>query len=196
MIGHGQGIHWLELDEDISVPRLLEMGRAVVQVGPLTTKLIAGAKWRDADAFPRPQVFANDIEAVLVFLQGVARFDAFVGKVQQESKPDKRNNLLAEARAAFYLVQNGFRIVEWEPLGEGGKTGEFRCMFRDSPAIFVEIKQPGWQGEWMPLNVAEKRRLSSEDKTRRLHRMSQTKFIPGKIESGAVRSHHYRNGRD
>jgi hypothetical protein len=189
LIGSGEGIHWPDLDEDISVPSLLNGGRPVVQIGPLTTKLIAGAKWRYADAFPAPQVYANDVEAVLEFLQSVNRREAFVAKVQKENRPGKRDNLLAEARAAFWLGQNGLQITGWEPEGEGGKTGEFSCTFESSPTIFVEVKQPGWQSELMPSRSSERRRLTEEEKRRRLARKEQGKFILGQAEGGAVGSH-------
>lgn len=189
LIGDGQGIHWPELDEDISVAHLPEMGRPVVQVGLLTGTLIAGAKWRDADAFPAPQAFANDVEEVLAFLQREGHLLKFLKRVQAQNSPRRRDDLLAEVRAAFYLAQNNFRIVEWEPLAETGKTGEFRCTFKESPTIFVEVKRPSWQSELMPSRNSERRRFSEEEKKRRLARIEQGKFVIGQAEGGAVGSH-------
>jgi hypothetical protein len=40
------------------------------------------------------------------------------------------------------LGRHGFKILEWEPLGEGTALGEARAQLGASPAIFVEVKQP------------------------------------------------------
>jgi hypothetical protein len=89
------------------------------------------------------------------------------------------------------LNQNGFRVVEWEPQGEGTTKGEVLVSYAGSPDIFVEVKQPSWHGECLPQNIAERNRLSQADTAKRYQRMKQEKFLPGVIEGGAAGSHHF-----
>jgi len=120
-------------------------------------------------------------------LQREGRLAAFLSVIQKVQSPQHRDARLAEARGAFHLARSGFRIVQWEPPGEGSTKGEVLVCLADSPAIFVEIKQPGWQGEHLPRSVAGMRNLSPEDKQRRMDRIKQDKYLDG--EGGAVASH-------
>jgi len=38
-------------------------------------------------------------------------------------------------------------VAEWKPAGNGHFVGEFTVQGFDDPAIFVEIKSPGWEGQ-------------------------------------------------
>jgi hypothetical protein len=166
--------------------RLTVSPRATVRLGPLTQQLLSGARWRGADGFPAWQNWADDVEEVLTFLQLECRFTPFLSAMQKAQTPQHRNACLAEARGAFHLAQSGFRIVQWEPPGEGTTKGEVLVCLADSPAIFVEIKQPGWQREYFPRRVAERRNLSPEAKQQRFARMKQDKYVG--IEGGVVKS--------
>jgi hypothetical protein len=125
-----------------------------VSIGPLTRTLITGAKWQGQDSFPAWQTWADDVESVLQFLRDNGRFDRFRDLIQKTRTPQHRDAMLAEARGSFYLDGHGFTILEWEPLGEGTALGEARAQLGASPAIFVEVKQPSWQGEHLPLTIA------------------------------------------
>ncbi len=162
-----------------------------VNIGPLTRSLIAGAKWQSHDAFPARQRWADDVESVLQFLRDNGRFNRFRELIQKTRTTQHRDAMLAEARGSFYLGRHGFKILEWEPLGEGTALGEARAQLGASPAIFVEVKQPSWQGEYLPLTIAEKQRLSPEDLAARLARMKQPRFLPNVCEGAAVGSHHF-----
>jgi hypothetical protein len=162
-----------------------------VTIGPLTHSIIAGARWQGHDSFPARQTWADDVESVLLFLYHNGRFDRFRDLIQKQRNPQHRDAMLAEARGSFYLGGHGFKILEWEPLGEGTALGEARAQLGASPAIFVEVKQPSWQGEHLPLTVAEKQRLSPEDLAARLARMKQPRFLPNVCEGAAVGSHHF-----
>ena len=158
-----------------------------VRLGPLTRRLLSGARWQGMDAFPAWQVWADDVEHVLAFLEREGRFGAFLAVIQSVRTPQHRDACLAEARGAFYLSRNGFRIVAWEPPGEGTTKGEALVSLPGSPDVFVEVKQPGWQGERRPRRTAELRALSPESRERIFARMKQEKYID--MEGGPVGSH-------
>jgi hypothetical protein len=168
-------------------PRLLTGPPPDVRLGPLTQKLLTAAKWQGADKFPAWQVWADDVEQVLAFLQREHRLASFLSTVQKVRSPQHRDARFAEARGAFHLARSGFRILQWEPLGEGTTRGEVLVRLGNSPDIFVEIKQPGWRGEYLPRRSAERQRLSPNEKEQRLIRMRQDKYMG--IEGGAVGSH-------
>jgi len=86
---------------------------ASVRLGPRTQQLLSGARWSGADAFPAWQVWADDVEEVLVFLQQEGRLAQFLAVTRKVATPQHRDSCFAEARAAFDLARNGFRIVQW-----------------------------------------------------------------------------------
>jgi hypothetical protein len=163
---------------------------SAVQHGPLTRQLLSGANWLGADGFPGPRVWSDDVEEVLAFLKRESRFAAFVSVIQKARNPQHRDAQLAEARAAFHQSRNGLRILQWEPIGEGGKKGDLLVSLANSPAVFVEVKQPSWRAERVPQSRAELNRLSTEEKQRRFDRVKLDKFIPGVCEGSAVAPHH------
>ena len=158
-----------------------------VSLGPLLKQLLSGAKWRGTDAFPAWQDFADEFERILGFLQREGRLEKFLTAIQGVRTPQHRQACLAEAIGAFYLREIGFRIVEWEPTGEGATKGELLVALPNSPNVFVEIKAPGWQGECLPRRFAERRGLSAEDQERCFARIEQEKHLNG--EGGAIGSH-------
>ena len=162
-----------------------------VRLGPLTLAMIAGAKWQGHDAFPAWQAWADDVETVFEFLDQHGRFATFQNLIQKTRSAQHRDAMLAEARGSFYLHRNGFKILEWEPLGEGTARGESMVRLGSSQAVFVEVKQPSWQGEHLPLTIADQNRLSLGDRAARLARMKQPRFLPDVCEGGAVGSHHF-----
>jgi len=164
---------------------------ADVHLGPLTRSLIAGARWQGHDAFPAWQNWADDVEKVLEFLSENNRYAHFRALIQKTRTTQHRDAMLAEARGAYYLRRNGFSILDWEPLGEGTARGEALVKCGESPAIFVEVKQPSWQGENLPLMIADQRRLSPAERDARLSRMKQPRFLLNVCEGGAVGSHHF-----
>ncbi len=158
-----------------------------VRLGPLSRQLLSGSRWQGMDCFPAWQDWADDVEDVLTFLQRQGRLEAFLAVIQKVQTPQHRDASLAEARGAFFLARCGFRIVQWEPPGEGSNKGEVMVSLADSPDIFVEIKQPGWQGEHWPRMVAQRRILSPQAKQRSFARTNQDKYL-GR-EGGPVGSH-------
>ena len=168
-------------------PTVRRSAPATVHLGPLTRRLLSDARWQGTDWFPAWQVWADDVEEVLTFLQREGRLEAFLAIIQKVQTPQHRDACLAEARGAFHLARRGLRIVQWEPPGEGTTKGDVLVSLADSAGIFVEIKQPGWQGEHRPRRVVEMRSLSPHAKQRCFARMKQDKYLDG--EGGAVAPH-------
>ncbi len=98
--------------------------------------------------------------------------------------------LCLQRRAAVFTCI-GTAFGYWEPLGEGTSRGEVLASLGSYPAVFVEVKQPSWQGEYLPLMIADQRRLSSAERAARIARMKQPRFLPNVCEGGAVGSHHF-----
>jgi len=164
---------------------------AHVRLGPLTQRLLSGPKWQESDSFPASQVWADDVESVLAFLDREGRLPAFLDNNRKTPTPQHRDASLAEARAAYFLNQNCFRIVEWEPEGEGNKKGDALVSYPGAPEIFVEVKQPGWRGEHMPLSTKDRNRLSLAEKEKFHRRKKQEKFLPDVIEAGTAAPHRF-----
>lgn len=160
------------------------------RLGSFTQQLLSGAIWNGADGFPGAQVWADDVERVLAFLERENRLPEFLPLIQKAKNPQHRDAQLAEARSAFFLSGNGLRIIEWEPVGEGGTKGDILVSLDNSPAVFVEVKQPSWRAERVPQNRKELNRLPPEEKRRRFDRVKQDKFIPGVCEGSAVAPQH------
>jgi hypothetical protein len=59
----------------------------------------------------------------------------------------ERDGALAEARAGFYFHRNGFQILKWEPEEVPGIPGDIEISWYDTEALFLEVKNPGWEGE-------------------------------------------------
>jgi len=164
---------------------------ANVRLGPLTQRLLSGSKWQGNDQFPAWQVWADEVESVLGFLDRENRLADFLAVIKGARNQQHRDACLAEARGSYFLNQNGFRIVEWEPQGEGTTKGEALVSYPGSTEIFVEVKQPGWRGEFLPQTAADRKRMSAVETAERYQRMKQEKFLPGVLEGGAVGSHHF-----
>lgn len=159
---------------------------STISHGLLTQQLLSGANRRGADGFPGPQVWADDVEQVLTFLKRENRLPIFLSVIQKAKNPQHRDAQLAEARSGFFFSKNGFQILEWEPIGEGNKTGDILVSFGESISIFVEVKQPSWRFELMPMQCSEKNRLPKNEKLRRYERAKQNKFLPGVCEGRSV----------
>jgi hypothetical protein len=113
------------------VPVVAPAPSAPIQLGPLTQQLLSGARWSGLDQFLALQVWADDVEQILGFLQSEGRLAAFLATIQRVQKPQQRHARLAEARGALQLARHGFRIVQWEPPGEAQRRVRYWCPFRN-----------------------------------------------------------------
>lgn len=97
--------------------------------------------------------------------------------------------MLVSPKFALFFIwpRTDFASSAWEPPGEGTKKGEVLVCLPGTPDVFVEVKQPGWQGEYMPRRVVERQALSPQARQQRFSRMQREKYID--LEGGAVGSH-------
>lgn len=116
-----------------------------VRLGPLTSTILSSAHWKDEDQYPAFQVYTDECETLLEFAQAQGQFDRYFGDLTATGR--QRNAALAELRVAYHLDQNGFRIIEWKPVGLAPKEGEFLILGQSGEKTFVEVKGPSWQSE-------------------------------------------------
>jgi hypothetical protein len=115
--------------------------------GPLTSTVLDRARWRGEDEFPSNQAWADEVERVFSYAHAKGRFTVpYLSRLI--GGRNQRDSALEELRVAFFFHRNSFRVTEWEPVGAGGREGEFMISGPSSIGkIFVEVKSPGWEFE-------------------------------------------------
>jgi hypothetical protein len=116
-----------------------------VRIGSLTSLVMNGAAWRNTNAYPSAQEWADEAEKLFNFAVSQNQFGRFLPNLR--GRWSQFESTQAELRVAFFLNRSGFRIAEWEPAGAAGCKGEFTVMGPSRLGIFTEIKSPGWEGE-------------------------------------------------
>jgi hypothetical protein len=116
-----------------------------IKLGPLTSAMCDSASWKGQDDFPSSQLWADEAEKILSFLQVHGQFERYLPRLK--GKITQRDGALAEARVAFFFHRNGFSILSWEPKGASNRFGEFEIQWKNARPIFVEVKGPRWEGE-------------------------------------------------
>ena len=116
-----------------------------VRLGPLTSAVLSGARWKNQDQYPASEVYADECEALLEFARARGQFDRYFSDLTASKR--QRNSALAELRVAYHLDQSGFEIVEWKPVGLAPKEGEFLIRGVSGVETFIEVKGPSWQSE-------------------------------------------------
>jgi hypothetical protein len=116
-----------------------------VRFGPLTSSIWEGAAWMTQDEFPSSQLWADEIERILSYVQAQGKFEYYLGALRGNA--NQRDSAIAELRVAFYFHRNQFPVIEWKPAGENGNEGEYLIRSPEFENIFVEVKAPGWEGE-------------------------------------------------
>ena len=117
-----------------------------LKLGPLTSKLLNEAKWKNQDKYPAWQSYADECERLLHFATQRDQWDRFWSKLTADNTR-QRDSALNELRVAFHFEDNSFSIVNWEPIGNQAMEGEFLIQGTSGIQTFVEVKSPGWQGE-------------------------------------------------
>jgi hypothetical protein len=142
---------------------------------PLLHCVIQGARWAGEDQFPGavgPDLF----EEWLRFITCEGEFDRFRERLQTSRSAKHRNATFAEIGSAYFLKKRcGLPIVAWEPVGAGGKEGEFLIALPDGRNMFVEVKGPEWEAEILD---SEKKLGQPGPKTRPA-RLDQPKSVDG-----------------
>jgi hypothetical protein len=117
-----------------------------IKLGPLTARLRDEAQWcAQEHLYPAWQVYADEIEMILEFANVQGQLNTYWPKLT--ARIPQRDSALDELRVACYLHDHGIRIIEWEPLGQGNKRGEFLVCGQSGMKVFVEVKGPRWEGE-------------------------------------------------
>jgi hypothetical protein len=118
-----------------------------IQFGKFSAKMIAEGRWKGTrqEDYPSSQGWADDIEAVLQFLDVHSQLPRLWTRLTGPSTKG-RDNALAEGRIGYWLSRQGFEFVDWEP-NLTGFPGEFTVHRDDVGHVFIEAKQPGWDGE-------------------------------------------------
>ena len=114
-----------------------------VKLGPLAVDVFGTSVLRDRDDFPASQVWANEIETLLLFLKAENQLERFVPRLRAR----ERDAALAEVRAAYFFHLVGFLVCEWEPEAVPGIPGDLEVTLPHGIPLFVEVKCPGWQSE-------------------------------------------------
>lgn len=124
-----------------------------VKLGPLTSTVLDGAVWREMSQFPASQVWADEVERILCFLQARDVFDHFLPRLRAR----EREGALAEGRAAFFFHRHGFQILRWEPEAVPNHPGDIEIRWQQGEPVFVEVKAPGWEGELTAEEISDDR---------------------------------------
>jgi hypothetical protein len=115
-----------------------------VKTGPLSRCVSNGAEWDDG--YPVYQVYADELERLCTYLDQEGKLERFRPRLRARNR--ERDSALNEIRVAFYFHSQDFPVVEWEPPGQGGKTGEFQiASLPQGDKVFIEIKGPTWESE-------------------------------------------------
>jgi hypothetical protein len=121
---------------------------AGVRLGSLTALVMDDAIWRDSNAYPSSQEWADESEKLFNFAVSHDQFARFLPRLR--GRWSEFESAQAELRVAFFLHRNGFKVVEWEPAGACGSKGEFAVEGPSRVCVFTEVKSPGWEGELTP----------------------------------------------
>jgi hypothetical protein len=134
--------------------------------------LAATSRWVGADEYPSCTDWADEHESWLQYLKREGALGRYWPRLK--GTKEQRDEALAEIAAAYFFGANcRLPIVEWEPLGEAGKVGEFTVADPSGTRIFVEVKSPGWEAEI----VADEGRASP--------RLLQPKYIDAEARATA-----------
>ena len=88
------------------------MGRKVIKLGPLSEKLLAGARstGHGHDEYPAFQEWADELEKLLEFAVSQNQFEHFSNPISK-GRAHQRDEALVEVRSAFVFSRNGFPVI-------------------------------------------------------------------------------------
>ena len=132
---------------------------------PLLAKITQGSRWLGKDEFPSDELWADEVEKWLQYVEGRRQFDRFLPRLRD--LPAQRDETLAEIKAAYFNeTYVGYQTCSWEPCGEGAKLGDFSFAFK-ATNVFCEVKSPGWE------------QAIVESQGKKSPRLGLPKYIPG-----------------
>lgn len=139
---------------------------------PRLHSISVGAAWVIEDEYPSSAEWADAAEERLEYVERAGRLDSYWPKLRSGAR--QRDDALAEIKAAWFLERRcGLPVVQWEPPGADGKTGDFLVRLPRSNPVFVEVKRPNWRRE---VAVAE-----GQDSPR----LARPKYLDGEARSTA-----------
>jgi hypothetical protein len=144
-------------------------------LGPLAASFLGSNPWNNLPAerewrgYPARLADVLELETLCLFAREESRIDHYVARLK--SKLERPDEALNELRVGLFFKSLGYRIVEWEPIGNNGKKGEYLISDSGGDLLFVEVKSPGWEGELDP-------------EERRAGRKNQKKYIVGECRRG------------
>lgn len=144
--------------------------------GPIASSLLLPVPWKDE--YPSSQEWADELELLLSFAKSQGQLSVVLPRIKT-ARANQRDEALNELRAAMFLQNRRFPIIQWEPPGAGSSVGEYLVGVPDPPNVFVELKSRGWESE-----LSDEERLSGRTKL--------PKYIDG--EGGAFEN--WKNLRD
>ncbi len=113
---------------------------------PLLCSIAEGARWVGTDDFPSDEVWADECEVWLRFVETAGVLQHYLPRLK--GLRQRRDEALAEIAVAYFFARKcGLSIAEWEPPGVAGTKGEFLLSGTSPPPVFVEVKAPGWEQE-------------------------------------------------
>jgi hypothetical protein len=133
-----------------------------IAVGPLTSAMCNQGRWRAEETlYPHWQVYADEIESVLRFAEAQHQLERYWPRLT--ARKAQRDSALDEIRIAYYFHRNEFEIVEWEPVGQHNRMGEYLVRGPSNVDVFVEVKGPRWEGELKPWEIQQGRTKQPKD---------------------------------
>jgi hypothetical protein len=134
---------------------------------PLLHSIAQVAEWTTEDEFPGAPEWADEHERWLAFVDTKGEMARFLPRFKKSAY--QRDRTFSEIGIAYYLeTQRYLPIIEWEPTGNGVKTGEYMIQGPMGP-IFVEVKTGGWQKDIV------------EAEGRQSPRLAQPKYINAEV---------------
>lgn len=125
---------------------------------PLLHHARQGARWVSQTDYPASPEIADEHERWLRFVDGKGELARFLSRLRDRA--GQRDDTLAGI-AVGYLLERHARlpVVEWEPGGANGKTGEYLVRLPNGREMFVEVKARGWEEEVVLLEGWQSPRL-------------------------------------
>ena len=128
-----------------------------VTLGSLSESMLQQARWKGEDKYPAWQDFADELENLLKFAKSQGQYDRYFAELTATRK--QRDSALDELRVAFHFCQCRFQIIEWKPIGQAPKEGEYLVCGSSGINTFVEVKSPTWESE-----LTEEERMAGRTK--------------------------------
>ncbi len=125
---------------------------------PVLHRLSQGAQWIGQDDYPAWPEWADEHERWLQFIDGKGQMGRYLSRLR--GPKEQRDETLSEIGPAYFLERRcGLPIIQWEPVGVGGRKGEYLVGIPGG-SMFTEVKSPGWEADVVQAEGRNSARLS------------------------------------